>query len=137
VVATHAVTIAANMRPIVSEFAATGASVSVDWLRMTPYAASGSFFSRVFGAGAPVDWTNVSWTAETPTGTSLALAVRTGNTPNPNDPASDWTSFRPLDGSGAVSARSTYLQYRADLSTGVPASTPALNDVAIRFVTVQ
>jgi hypothetical protein len=104
---------------------------------MTPYAASGSFFSRIFSTGVPVDWTNVSWTAETPTGTGLALFVRTGNTPDPDDSAGDWTSFHPLAGSGAVSASSTYLQYRVDMMTVDRVTTPALTDVTIGFVTSQ
>ena len=39
------------MRPLASDFNAGGPDVSVDWLRMSPYPASGTFDSRVFDAG--------------------------------------------------------------------------------------
>src|SRR5262249_30237007 len=60
-------TIDARMRPIAgSDFDASGSVVFVDWMRMTPYANSGSFLSRVFDAKTLVNWASISWTSGTP-----------------------------------------------------------------------
>ena len=55
-VATHSVSFADNMRPLSSDFNPGGTDLSVDWLRMSPYAASGSFESRILDAGENADW---------------------------------------------------------------------------------
>jgi hypothetical protein len=52
-VTTLTFTVASNMVAIVSDLNVGGNSLSVDWLRVTPYAASGSFTSRVFDQGGP------------------------------------------------------------------------------------
>jgi hypothetical protein len=87
-VATHAVTIADAMRPMVSDATVAGETVTVDWLRLTPYAASGTFTSRILDAGSSVTWNTASWTAQTPTGTTIALSARFGNSPAPD---ATWT----------------------------------------------
>ena len=93
-VATHAANFGATqMEPIASDFTAGGPGVSVDWLHMSPYPGSGSFTSRVLDAGQSAAWGALSWAADTPAGTSVALSVRTGNT-------------RPRTGAGARSPRS-------------------------------
>ena len=126
-VATHAVTIADTMRPIVSDAAVAGETVSVDWIRLTPYAASGTFTSRILDAGSSVTWNTASWTAQTPTGTSIALSARFGNSPTPD---ATWTSFAALASSGAaLSQTSRYVQYSAVLSTTSADVTPVLQDV--------
>src|SRR5204862_8221050 len=50
-VASHATTLTAAMRPLVSDLGVGGGNLQVDWMHMTPYVASGSFVSRVFDAG--------------------------------------------------------------------------------------
>jgi hypothetical protein len=135
VVATHTVAISTAMRPIVSDFNTGGGNLQVDWLRMGPFAASGSFTSRVFDGGASVTWETASWTATTPTGTGVAILVRSGNTPTPDG---TWTNFVSLASSGAaIGVTARYLQYRADLTTNSPANPdlmPTLNDVSITFI---
>jgi hypothetical protein len=102
---------------------------------MTPYAASGSFTSRVFDAGEIVNWGALSWIAATPAGTpagtSVAFSVRTGNTSVPDG---SWTSFTTVAMSGgAIAARSRYAQYRATLATSNAAATPSVDEVTIGF----
>ena len=129
VVATHAVAIATSMRPLVSDYTQGGGTVTVDWLRLSPYAATGTFTSRVLDAGSSVPWGSATWTSAVPAGTSLNLSVRQGNTPTPDG---SWTPFTPLAGSGAtIGGSARYLQYRATLSTNVPGQTPALQDVTL------
>jgi uncharacterized membrane protein len=130
----HAITLTDVMRPLVSDYNGGGGKVTVDWLRMTPYAASATFTSRVMVAPSAVSWGTVLWTSDTSgAGTSLAISVRTGNTPTPD---STWTTFVPLASSGTVIGTiSRYLQYRAQLATTNPNQTPVLNDISFFFTT--
>ena len=107
------------------------AAVTVDWLRMTPYASAGTFDSRIFDAGAAAAWSTLSWNVTTPTGTSVALSYRTGNTATPDG---TWTTFQPVAASGnALTGTSRYIQYRASLSTSNVDLTPSLDQVTIVY----
>ena len=131
-VATHNVSFGATqMRPLASEFNTGGGALSIDWLRMTPYANSGTFTSRVIDAGDVVDWDGLSWGADTPAGTTLALSVRTGNTPTPDG---TWSSFAPIAASGDdVPGNSRYAQYRAEFTTSDTEKTAVLRDVTLAY----
>jgi len=130
-VASHPISITKSMRPLASDFNIDGKTVSVDWLRMSPYAVSGTFLSRVFDAGGPASWGTASWTSETSVGTSLAMSVRMGDSPNPDG---TWTAFLPLASSGAViGGNSRYIQYQAVLSTTVASQTATLRDVTLGY----
>ncbi len=128
-VASHAVSIAQSMRPLASDLAAGGPAVSVGWLRMSPYPATGSFDSRIFDAGGTSSFGAVTWSAEVPAGTSVAISVRAGYSPAPD---ASWSPFAPIPAPGApAGVAGRYAQYRADLATGEPAATPLLEDVAL------
>ena len=70
--ATHTETGMTAMRPAIHDHNSGGSSLSVDWLRITPYATSGTFVSRVYDAGAAVNWLSATWTSETPAGIEQA-----------------------------------------------------------------
>jgi regulation of enolase protein 1 (concanavalin A-like superfamily) len=126
-VATHSVAINVQMRPIASDATVGGAAISLDWMRMTPYASTGTFTSRVLDAGSATGWVQANWTAVTPAGTSVALSARFGNSATPD---ATWTAFSPLASSPAsVSQTSRYVQYRAVLASSTAAQTPVLQDV--------
>ncbi len=130
---TQNVAIGAQMRPVVSDYNSGGPVVSVDWLRMTPYASSGSFISRIFDAGEQMSWIGLSWTADLPGGTAMTISARTGDTSTPDD--GTWSAFRAITSSGdPVGAASRYVQYQAILSTTDPDQTPALRDVTLTYV---
>ncbi len=133
-VASHALTISTNMRPLVSDYSTGGGKVTVDWMHLTPYATPATFLSRVLNAPSDVSWGAAIWTADTSAaGTSLAVSVRTGETPTPD---SSWTPFASLASSGSsVGAVARYLQYQVQLSTSNPAQTPVFNDVSFFFST--
>jgi cysteine-rich repeat protein len=126
-VATHAATIATEMRPLASDLFAGGPGLAVDWLEMSPYAASSSFESRVFDAGATASWDEVTWSATEPAATTVALSVRAGDTPAPD---ASWTAFAPVSSPGDLGGvTGRYAQYRADLATADLAATPSLASV--------
>jgi hypothetical protein len=121
-----------SLRPLVSDSATTGGAVVVQWMRMTPYAASGTYTSKVFDATTSRPWDTATWTANVPAGTTLTVQVRTGNTSSPGSSWSGWVTV-PASG-GTIAATSRYIQYRVVLSasgTTRPA-TPVLSDITIR-----
>ena len=117
-VATHAANFGATqMRPIASDLTPGGQEVTVDWMRMSPYPTSGTFDSRVFdaGAGQSADWGALNWSSTTPSGTGVAMSVRTGDTPTPDG---SWSAFTPIASSGGdIPGTSRYVQYRAQLTS--------------------
>ena len=49
-------TFTTSMRPVFSDTVTTDASLILDWVRVGPYAASGTYTSRVVNASASVTW---------------------------------------------------------------------------------
>jgi len=127
-VASHATTISGTMRPIISDVVAGTPAVTVSWLRMSPYAASSTFLSRVFDAQGVANWTSASWNADLPAGTSVTVSVRMGNTAAPDG---TWTGWTTVTSGGAIGGASRYIQYRVVLATSDPAQSPALRDITL------
>jgi hypothetical protein len=128
-VASHALAINVNMRPIVSDYLSSGSTLSVDWLRLTPYSSPAVFTSRIFDAAGIVNWATANWTADLPAGTSVSVSVRTGNTPSPDG---TWSAFVSVSTpGGAVNQSGRYAQYRLQLSTSNPAQSPTVRDVTL------
>ena len=125
---TRPISISTNMRPLISDFDAAGASISVDWMRMSPYSSSGVFTSRVFNAGSAVDWTELGHTAQKPAGTDVTFETRTGNTPTPDV---TWSAWEAVSGTTIPGPNAQYLQYRAILSTTSDMVSPSLESVTL------
>ena len=121
------IVISSGMRPAISDFNTNEPGIIVDWIRVTPYANSGSFESRIYDAGAVKIWGAATWNADVPAGTNLQISQRQGNTPVPD---ASWTSYNPIGSGGTViGGSSQYIQYRADLSTTNNNVSPVLKDV--------
>jgi len=107
---------------------------SVSVLR-SGHAPSGTFESRVFDAQSFATWGRVAWRADAPSGTSVTIQARSGNTEDPDRTWSDWGKEAddplgsPLD---APSAR--FLQWRAKLKTSEPSRTPELREVSVVYM---
>ncbi len=132
-VASHALAITGDMRPVLSDGATGDGALAVDWLRLSPYAAGGTFTSAVLDAGSKkATWDTIAWTSELPAGTGLTVSVRMGNTPTPNG---SWTAFTPVTNGVTIGGSGRYLQYRVDLSTTDPDRAPALHDLTVGYST--
>jgi hypothetical protein len=128
-VARHTVAVTQPMRPVAaSDYNAFSGNVVVDYVRNTPYQTAGSFLSRVFDGSTGISWESIDWAADVPSGTSLAIAIRTGNTAIPD---STWTPFTAIAAPGALAVQSRYIQYRADLASSDVHVTPVLSDLRI------
>lgn len=128
--ATISLAVSTNLFLQVSDVNINDGTLSVDWLRATPFVPTGTFTSRVADAGAITNWGVIKVNRETPTGTSLALSVRTGNTTNPDD--GSWSAFTTIDSGVAVGRSSRYIQYKAAFSTSNTFLTPVLKDLSIQ-----
>lgn len=101
-----------------------------DWIRMTPYVSSGSVTSVVYDFSAASAWGTISWTAMTPSGTTLTIETRTGDVSAPDATWSAWAAQ--TNGTTITSpGPARYIQYRATLSTTDTAITPTLSDITI------
>jgi outer membrane protein assembly factor BamB len=102
------------------------------------YAAEGTVTSEVLDARLISRWGALRWEAETPAGTAVKVAVRSGNVADPDDTWSDWSEEQ-TDGREAVIAAppARYLQYRVTLATQDPARTPALRSLTFRYATTN
>jgi hypothetical protein len=129
---THPIAVSAQLRPLASDFDGDGPDVRVNWLRMSPYAATGTYTSRVFDAGGPsADWLRLTATAGVPAGAAPTLETRSGGTPTPDGSWSGWQAVGTDDAIASPNAR--YLQYRAGLSTTNDSATPTLERVNVVY----
>jgi hypothetical protein len=96
----------------------------------------GEVVSDVLDAKLVSTWGAVSWKAETPAGTSVAVSVRAGNVAVPDD---TWSAWAPcpadFDAARAKTPNARYLQYRIDMKTDDPKVTPEVRQIAIRYRT--
>jgi outer membrane protein assembly factor BamB len=102
------------------------------------FADQGTITSEVFDAKLVSKWGSLRWQAETPDGTSVRVAVRSGNVAEPDETWSDWSAEQ-TDGQQATVAApaARFLQYRVTLVTTKPAETPALRSLALRYMTTN
>src|SRR5262249_2072979 len=105
-VATHNVAIALPMKPTAMNQTTGGGALTVNYMRMTPYAAAGTYPSKVFDAGGVVNWSKMTWTSTLPAKTAVAFQYRAGNTPTPD---ATWTAFANVPATGALTGSSRYL----------------------------
>ena len=77
VVATHAIGLARHLRPAVSDFTPGGGVLTLDWMRMRPFASAGTFLSRVFDAGEPAELGHAVVERTAARGDHAPLGVRT------------------------------------------------------------
>jgi hypothetical protein len=125
-------TFTTSMRPVFSDTVVNDAGLIVDWARVGPYAATGTYTSGIVDAAAPVSWDGLAWDATVPSGTTLTVRVRTGDTATPD---ATWTGYTTIPASGgSVNTTSRYLQYQLTFtSTGTRYVTPTVRSVQVAF----
>ncbi len=96
------------------------------------YYPSGTLVSSAFHSGSEVSWETISWSATTPTGTSIQFRTRTAASQE-GLASAVWSNYYTVSGSAIVSSPSTWIQYEATLSTNNNQVTPSLLDVEIAY----
>jgi hypothetical protein len=120
-----------TMRPVIVDPTAGDGALSVDWIRSTPYAASGTYTSEVLDAGDTASWLKLTTTSTIPSGTTSTITYRTGMLPNPED--GTWSAFTALGTAGALTGSSRYVQFRIQMTTTVAARTPVIQVVTVQW----
>ena len=90
------------------------------------------FTSRVLDAVSASDWQALDVAAQAPSGTSVVIQVRTGNTATPDG---SWTGFATVNAGADIPGNSRYIEYRATL-TGTTTVSPTLERVAVNGLVV-
>jgi outer membrane protein assembly factor BamB len=102
------------------------------------YAARGTVLSEVLDAKIISKWGALRWEAETPEGTTVNVATRSGNVSEPDDTWSDWSDEQTDAEQAAIAAPAArFLQYRVTLATTNPARSPAVRAVTLRYATAN
>jgi hypothetical protein len=117
-----------TMRPAISDLYQNTGSLSVDWMRMSPYGSPCAFESRVFDSGKLVHWSSLTATGSLPSGTGYVFETRSGNSLVPDG---SWSAWAPVTGTAIASPNARYLQYRATLFSTDDGVTPELQRVDI------
>jgi hypothetical protein len=86
----------------------------------------GVYLSEIRDATTVATWGSIRWRAATPTGSTLQLFTRSGNTARPDETWSPWSpAYRTATGEQISSPKARYLQWKAEFSgsTGSPTLT--------------
>jgi hypothetical protein len=105
-------------------------TLSADWIRYMPYAATGAYLSCPFNAmsNSIQTWGPISWTESKPTGTTLVVEVQT------SDDASTWSPLVAVANNTVPNIPdSKYIRYKVTLGTIDPAVTSKLNALSIGY----
>ena len=108
------------------------------------YRLSGKFQSTGTLTSQPLDakmlarFGSLTWRAETPEGTQVSVAVRSGNTQTPDETWSPWS----VEQTSAAEAQADcpaarFLQYRLTLKTNKPGVSPIVRSVSLRYLTAN
>jgi hypothetical protein len=102
------------------------------------FAAKGTILSEVLDTKIQSKWGAMTWKATTPTGTTVSVAVRSGNVAEPDDTWSSWSAEQTNPASARAEAPlARYLQYRVTLTSDSPKLTPEFRHFALRYQTVN
>jgi hypothetical protein len=98
------------------------------------FTSKGAVTSEVLDAKSISRWGTVRWQSDTPAGTRITLATRSGNVAEPDETWSDWSEEQTDGANATVTAPSArYLQYRVTLGSESGRETPKLDRLAIRY----
>ncbi len=102
------------------------------------FASQGTVVSEVLDAKIPSKWGALNWKADTPPGTAVTLAVRSGNVAEPDETWSDWSAEQSDPQQATILAPTArFLQYRVTLKTTNRSATPALRRLTLRYRTTN
>ncbi len=102
------------------------------------HAAKGTVVSDILDAKLVSKWGSLRWKAETPAGTAVTVAVRSGNVAEPDETWSDWSAEQTDADQGAITAPpARFLQYRVTLTTSSDSVTPVVRSLALRYSTTN
>lgn len=112
-------------------YVATANPAKIVRLGRTP-AERGTYLSPVKDAGSGAVWGQIRWRATTPSGATVELSTRSGNTATPDDTWSEWTGpYAAAAGTSVSSPNARYLQWRAVLAGK---TSPEITSVVVSYL---
>ena len=117
-----------------SDWWVLGANPGKLWRVGTASGATGTLESDVRDTARLSTWGSIRWNASVPSGTSVAISTRSGNTATPDDTWAAWSPpYTTATGESVTSPKARYIQWRAQL-TGTNGATPTLTSVAVAYL---
>jgi sugar lactone lactonase YvrE len=102
------------------------------------FAKEGTYTSKVYDAGGSAKWGMLEWRGQTPGGTQVRLASRTGNQRDPDKGGwSDWSKDLAASGAKIESPAARFVQFRVSMKTGSDAVTPVLDQFEAVYLRVN
>ena len=108
----------------------TSTSLQADSVQIAGYASTGTYTSAALDAGQAVNWQNVNWQANTPTGTSVQVKIRVSND------GINWSDWVIMDNGSAANLTGRYIQYTVTLTTTDATKTPEFYGISFDFLVI-
>ncbi len=98
----------------------------------------GTVVSEVLDAKIISKWGDFNWRATVRPSTTVSVAVRSGNVPDPDETWSDWSAEQTdAQSSKALAPLARYLQYRVTLTSDNPRVSPEVHGLTFRYRTTN
>ncbi|MCU0285409.1 MAG: hypothetical protein MUF15_03315 [Acidobacteria bacterium] len=95
----------------------------------------GEYFSEIFDLSIQSRLGKIYWDAENPTGTTVSISIRTGNSNVPDNTWSKWSApFTDRENSAIAVQGARYFQVKAILNTINPSVSPHLNNFRVYYM---
>jgi len=102
------------------------------------YAKEGTYTSHVYDAGSSARWGTIAWRGDTPAGTEVLVATRTGNIRDPDKGMwTDWSKPIAKPGTRIESAPGRFIQFRVTMRTRGEAVTPVVDEYQAVYLRVN
>jgi sugar lactone lactonase YvrE len=101
------------------------------------FAAKGTVLSEVLDTKIQSKWGAMTWKSDTPAGTAVSIAVRSGNVAEPDDTWSAWSAEQASADTKAQAPLGRYLQYRVTLTSENAKATSEFRQFALRYQTIN
>lgn len=126
-VATISQSVPGPLRAWVSDYANSGNTLSAGWLRVSPYAASGTYTSGMLDAGSGSHFATINFGSAAPAGTAVQMRTRT------SADGLNWSAWSsPLSSGGSITnPANRYAQYQVTLTSSDTAQTPVVDSVTL------
>lgn len=118
----------------------SGKTVYLDNFGLYSYPSSGTLVSSIFDGDLPTDWGTLTYTATTPSGTSVEVRIRTSDSATmAGAPAFSTctaiSSGSDISANGCVTDTHRYVQYELTLAQTDQTKTPTFEDFSLTFST--
>ncbi|MCD4734179.1 T9SS type A sorting domain-containing protein [bacterium] len=103
----------------------------ITWWEVTEFRANGNLTSSILDTAALPEWGQISWTADTPTNTTLAVEVRASND---SGSMGSWFAVSSGDELGSyLTDYDRYFQYKVAFTTTDTSASPTFEDITINW----